>query len=531
MKTIHGGSQPYPQITHAYPPPPPGPPPPPPLQEVQLLPPSHGLQSPPPSPPQPPPPPSPPPPPPPPPLQQQHRDFVFKHPFTANVSGPTSSGKTYFVKTMLQNCLTKITPAPQRIIWLYKRWQPLYDIIKASVYPSVEFIQGIPLDLDQDSFINPSVRNLVILDDLMSIASKDPRVNELFTEGSHHRNLSVIALNQNLYYNRDPTQRRNCHYLVMFNNPVDKQQIMTLARQMYPENTKHLMRQFKEATDKPYGYLLVDLKPTTPESLRLRRNVFSDEPIKGPMNITSIHSEDNTPTVQTYSGVSEEDKYLTSVVEEPHINMISCEDCGVVFENLHDLQKHIKNWCPDQSPLKRKMSEEDSLPDKKMKFERMISEDSDTSIESYDDYEDDVFMQFAEIAREKNEEQWQKKLEKYENQGISHSEAKSKADMKLKDEDLKEFLGYYGKLISYLLQLRHGRLHGEVIESIENYMAEGMDSEKAIRVTLRQLQHRFEDYLDSVKDTDDEESVNTDSEGSDNEDDYEMDEDDGEAED
>ena len=115
-----------------------------------------------------------------------------------------------------------------QIIWPYKQWQPLYDDIRKSVYPRVEFVQGIPLDIEQDSFINPSTQNIVIFDDLMSTASKDSRINELlvFTEGSHHRNLSVIAINQNLYYNKDPTQRRNCHYLVLFNNSIDKQQVM-----------------------------------------------------------------------------------------------------------------------------------------------------------------------------------------------------------------------------------------------------------------------------------------------------------------
>jgi hypothetical protein len=84
----------------------------------------------------------------------------------------------------------------------------LNDIIKDTVSPSVEFIKGIPMDLEEDSFLNPQTRNLLILDDMMSNTSKDPRINELFTEGSHHRNLSVIAINQNLFYNKDPTQRR-----------------------------------------------------------------------------------------------------------------------------------------------------------------------------------------------------------------------------------------------------------------------------------------------------------------------------------
>ena len=95
-------------------------------------------------------------------------------------------------------------------------------------------MRGIPIDLESDSFFDPRTRNMIVLDDLMSTLAKDPRINDLFTEGSHHRNLSVVVLNQNLYFSRDPTQRRNCHYLVLFNNPVDRQPIMTLGRQMYP---------------------------------------------------------------------------------------------------------------------------------------------------------------------------------------------------------------------------------------------------------------------------------------------------------
>jgi len=158
--------------------------------------------------------------------------FNFQHPFTGMVAGPTSCGKSFLVKDMLQRYV--ISPPPERIIWLYKRWQPLYDVIKAMVKPDVEFIQGIPLDLEKDTFLDTQVRNLIILDDLMSTAAKDPRITDLFTEGSHHRNLSVLAITQNLYFSKDPTQRRNCHYMVLFKNPIDQQQVMTLARQSTP---------------------------------------------------------------------------------------------------------------------------------------------------------------------------------------------------------------------------------------------------------------------------------------------------------
>jgi len=50
--------------------------------------------------------------------------------------------------------------------------------------------------------------------------------------------------------------------------------------------------------------------------------------------------------------------------------MISCDDCGVVLESLHDLQRHIKTWCPEKNPLKRKQTEalyEEMEPNKKAK--------------------------------------------------------------------------------------------------------------------------------------------------------------------
>ena len=115
------------------------------------------------------------------------------------------------------------------------------------------------------------MNNVIALD---GMAFKDPRVTDLFNEGSHHRNLSVIALNQNLYFSKDPTQYRNCHYLVLFNNPVDKQPIMTLARQMYPTHYKEVLRHIEEAVCLPLGYLLADLKPLTPESARMHTDVL-----------------------------------------------------------------------------------------------------------------------------------------------------------------------------------------------------------------------------------------------------------------
>lgn len=58
---------------------------------------------------------------------------------------------------------------------------------------------------------------------------------------------------------------------------------------MYPDNSQHLMKQFKEATEKPFGYLLIDFKPTTPESMRMRTDVFVEMPIKEHKPETTSH--------------------------------------------------------------------------------------------------------------------------------------------------------------------------------------------------------------------------------------------------
>jgi len=128
--------------------------------------------------------------------------------------------------------------------------------------------------------INPFERNLVVIDDLMLGLSNDPRITSSFTKGCHHRNLSVIFILQNICHRgkelRDMSL--NCHYLVLFKSPPrDSSQINHLAKQMFPGHVKYMQESFQDATSRPYGYLLCDLKPETPTDFRLKTNVFPGE--------------------------------------------------------------------------------------------------------------------------------------------------------------------------------------------------------------------------------------------------------------
>ncbi len=191
-------------------------------------------------------------------------DTRFQHPFTALIAGATGSGKSYFTRALLQHATRLIHPTPDRVVWCYGEWQPLYDSM-----PWVEFHEGLP---DREMF-QPHVKTVVVVDDLMVEA--DERVTALFTKGSHHRNVSVLYLVQNLFHKGKDhrTISLNAQYLVLFKNPRDASQINHIAKQMYPGHTTFVRESFEDATREPHGYLLIDLKQTTPDHLRLRTKV------------------------------------------------------------------------------------------------------------------------------------------------------------------------------------------------------------------------------------------------------------------
>lgn len=198
-------------------------------------------------------------------------DPRWVHPFTCVIAGPTGCGKTHFVTRFLKNLPHLVSPsAPERIVWAYGEWQTTYDQLRASL--PVDFVEGIP-DLTRFDSTKPS---LLVLDDLM--AEADERVTQLFTKGSHHRSVSVMYLVQNLFdKNKEHrTISLNAQYLVIFKNPRDKQQINHLAKQMYPGHIHFVQEAFEDATQDPHGYLLVDLKQDTPESMRLRTYIIPD---------------------------------------------------------------------------------------------------------------------------------------------------------------------------------------------------------------------------------------------------------------
>ena len=196
-------------------------------------------------------------------------DVRLQAPFTLGIIAPSQGGKSVFAFRLIDHADVMITPPPKKIIYCYGEYQEIFDNFK-----HVTFHQGLP---DLNEFVGNTEPILIILDDLMSEWNEE--IAKLFTKYSHHRNISVVYMSQNLFSKNKHARviSLNTHYLVLMKNSRDVTQIATLARQMYPGNAGHMIESYKDAVKPDYGYLLIDLKPTTDDRIRLRSRIFPDE--------------------------------------------------------------------------------------------------------------------------------------------------------------------------------------------------------------------------------------------------------------
>ena len=198
----------------------------------------------------------------------------FVHPSTHLIAGPTCSGKTLFVKRIIMEDMIEAPPA--RKVWIYSEWQESYSELKES-NPEIEFLTSIDESL-YESF-DPHVTNLLVIDDKMSNKRDSSQISHYFTEGSHHRNLTIIYIVQNLFDKgkEHRTVSLNSQYITLFRNPRDRLQISILARQMYSQDHKFMIESYFDAIKEAFSYLLVDLRPDTPDNYRLRAHIFPSE--------------------------------------------------------------------------------------------------------------------------------------------------------------------------------------------------------------------------------------------------------------
>ena len=205
--------------------------------------------------------------------------YKFRHPFTCMVSGPTSSGKTILVRRLLKsfdllfNFNEKVKKL--KVLWAYGQWQSLYEKT-ISKYVVVKYVYGLPSEEE----ILEDKPHIIIIDDLMSELGGNVNFANLFTRGSHHMNISVIFISQNLYH-KGPQMRTvslNCHYYIIMGSLRSKGQLRHLASEIFPGKLKYIMEAFEDATnEKPYSYIRLDMTQETPDKYRVISRITPEE--------------------------------------------------------------------------------------------------------------------------------------------------------------------------------------------------------------------------------------------------------------
>lgn len=201
----------------------------------------------------------------------------FKHPSNVMIVGMTGSGKTQLMFRILKNyqkLFHKLDKLKINILWCYGQWNNFIGL-KINDNISIEYFEGIP----KNEKIDKAPPDLIIIDDLLNETAKFKEFENIFIKKSHHLNISVFFLVQNLFYNSKSmrTISLNCHYIILLKNPRDKTQVMSLSRQIYPNNSKFLIEAYNNATEFAYGYIKIDLSPDTPEELRIQSRITPEE--------------------------------------------------------------------------------------------------------------------------------------------------------------------------------------------------------------------------------------------------------------
>ena len=115
-------------------------------------------------------------------------------------------------------------------------------------------------------------RGLLVLDNLMEEGSNDKRVLDLFTKDSHHRNITVSYLTQDLFplgkFAKTINRNLQC-YVITFKNPPNRTGMRNLVMQAFLDKWQGLLDVFQLCTEQPFGYLMLDPHPASDDRFQL----------------------------------------------------------------------------------------------------------------------------------------------------------------------------------------------------------------------------------------------------------------------
>ena len=140
--------------------------------------------------------------------------------------------------------------------------------------------------------------------------------------------------------------------------------------------------------------------------------------------------------------------------------------------------------------------------------------------EDEDESDDTVWEELVQEVRDQHDETYQSKVQMYEEEGMSQSDVKSRANDDMRTTYKKGLISLYKRLLTYMNGLETSAYHKKFIIGIERFENRGYSPKEAIKAALKKNRHVFDQILnqfepDSDDDNSDEETEDANDEGND----------------
>lgn len=202
-------------------------------------------------------------------------DLRLKVPFTLIVSGPSGCGKTHLVEKLISNNACFTEPI-QEIVWSHSHLTDQSELKKRLLAKGLDisFTENFPEDrLLKKTLFRNSGPKLLVLDDIFTGPVQNKSLTDLFNIISHHQNISVILIVQNLHGLTRNQQSclgallRSCKYVALFVNRRMSPVIKQLALHYFPGENHKLFTPFKQLLQsyEKYQYLMLDFDCEDPK--------------------------------------------------------------------------------------------------------------------------------------------------------------------------------------------------------------------------------------------------------------------------
>ena len=188
------------------------------------------------------------------------------------------SGKTHFTIRLIKLSAVMFEEPPQKIVYSYGVYQDAFDDLEVAV-PNLIFHEGLPSENYLMEELDTTQHNFLILDDLIEEIGKSKEVCNMITRSVHHKKISIAILYQNLFFPSPyiRTISLNLSYFVLMKTFRDRQQILTLARQMFGKGSGRMIEAYEDCIKQQRGYLVVNNVTTGDDKDRLVTNIFPGE--------------------------------------------------------------------------------------------------------------------------------------------------------------------------------------------------------------------------------------------------------------